>query len=188
MPPNKRRAAASWSLALLSALVGSVYYAQVNNLDLTTYVQSYEQEQLHESDGEGGEQSSLLRFQITRGKGRKRLDDIAQARAKAARLSKLYRQSSQPSPACHPHLDLPSSTSSWTWNGDRKFKRIYFYHARKAGGTSLAHYFKNVALHHGLEYRHVEWDEAEEPGTHEIPTFYVTHLREPVSLMQKERG
>jgi len=86
------------------------------------------------------------------------------------------------SPACHPHFRYLSSNTSWAYSDDAKFKRLYFYHARKAGGTSLAHYFSMVALHHGLEFEHAEWYEAEEPGTHELPTFYVTHLREPVSL------
>ena len=86
------------------------------------------------------------------------------------------------SPACHPHFRYLSSNTSWAYSDDAKFKRLYFYHARKAGGTSLAHYFSMVALHHGLEFKHAEWYEAEEPGTHALPTFYVTHLREPVSL------
>ena len=86
------------------------------------------------------------------------------------------------SPACHPHFRYLSSSTSWAYSDDAKFKRLYFYHARKAGGTSLAHYFSMVALHHGLEFKHEEWYEAEEPGTNELPTFYVAHLREPVSL------
>ena len=86
------------------------------------------------------------------------------------------------SPACHPHFRYLSSITSWAYSEETKFTRLYFYHARKAGGTSLAQYFSMVALHHGLEFEHEEWNEAEEPGTHELPTFYVTHLREPVSL------
>ena len=34
------------------------------------------------------------------------------------------------SPACKPHFQLASSNGNWT---NRKFKRLYFYHARKAG-------------------------------------------------------
>jgi hypothetical protein len=87
----------------------------------------------------------------------------------------------QKSPACHPHFRYFSNETSRAWSDDTKFKRLYFYHARKAGGTSLANYFAMVAHHHGLKFQHAEWVEAEEPGTHELPTFYVTHLREPVS-------
>ncbi|KAL3801888.1 hypothetical protein ACHAW5_008674 [Stephanodiscus triporus] len=84
------------------------------------------------------------------------------------------------SPACHPHFRYFSNETSRAWSDDTKFQRLYFYHARKAGGTSLANYFAMVAHHHGLKFEHAEWFEAEEPGTHELPTFYVTHLREPV--------
>ena len=38
--------------------------------------------------------------------------------------------SSPSSPACKPHFQLASSNGYWT---NRKFKRLYFYHARKAG-------------------------------------------------------
>ena len=87
----------------------------------------------------------------------------------------------QQSPACKPHFRYLSSSTSWE-TSSTKFKRLYFYHARKAGGTSLAMYFAKVATHHGLKFQHDEWVVAEEPGTKndELPTFYVAHLREPV--------
>jgi len=108
-------------------------------------------------------------------------DQEQQQRRRGRQEQEQQRQQKQKSPACHPHFRNLSSKPSWAWSEDTKFKRLYFYHARKAGGTSLAHYFSMVARHHGLEFEHVEWLEAEEPGTHELPTFYVTHLREPVS-------
>ena len=83
------------------------------------------------------------------------------------------------SPACHPHFHL--ALPNYQWSNSTKFKRIYFYHARKAGGTSLHHYLRSVAEHYGLEYEAKEWYEMEEPGTQERDTFYVTHIREPVS-------
>ena len=38
--------------------------------------------------------------------------------------------SAQPSPACKPNLRL--ALPGWKWDNVTKFKRIYFYHARKA--------------------------------------------------------
>ena len=78
----------------------------------------------------------------------------------------------QQSPACNPNFRSSSET--------KKFKRLFFYHARKAGGTSLSYYFEKVAFHHGLIFKQGEGVEAEEPGTHKFPTFYVAHMREPV--------
>jgi hypothetical protein len=98
-------------------------------------------------------------------------------------LSKQQSHNQTKSPACHPHFQYLSSNTSWTTSEKTKFKRLYFYHARKAGGTSLAMYFAKVATHHGLKFQHDEWVVAEEPGTNindELPTFYVAHLREPV--------
>ena len=84
------------------------------------------------------------------------------------------------SPACHPHFDLAAPSGGWARNGT-KFKRIYFYHARKAGGSSVNKYLAKVADHYGVELKYTEWSEMEEPGTHDdAATFYVTHLREPV--------
>ncbi|KAL7463133.1 hypothetical protein ACHAXS_003519 [Conticribra weissflogii] len=83
-----------------------------------------------------------------------------------------------PSPACHPHFQL--ALPNGKWGNDTKFKRIYFYHARKAGGSSMHKYLASVARNYGIELKAVEWDGMEEPGTNEVDTFYVTHLREPV--------
>ena len=45
-----------------------------------------------------------------------------------------------------------------------------------------------VAVHHGLQFAVTEYDMAEDPGSHDDATFYVTHLREPVSrLYNSER-
>lgn len=46
----------------------------------------------------------------------------------------------------------------------------------------MRNYFRKVALHHGLEFAVTEYDMAEDPGSrHDVPTFYVTNLREPVA-------
>jgi hypothetical protein len=87
---------------------------------------------------------------------------------------------SQPSPVCHPHMQL--ALPGFKWFNASKFTRLYFYHARKAGGTSLADYFVKVAHHHGLEFQVDEWTAAEEPSTSDKETFYVAHLREPVRV------
>lgn len=92
------------------------------------------------------------------------------------------------SPVCHPHFRaaLPNTTTGWSTA--KKFKRLYFYHVRKAGGTNLGRYFEKVAAHYGLTFTIVEYDNAEYPGSRNIAddegdeaTFYVTHLREPIS-------
>ena len=85
-----------------------------------------------------------------------------------------------PSPACNPHFKL--ALPNGKWSNATKFKRIYFYHARKAGGSSMSHYFSEVAKKYELEYKAVEWSAMEEPGTWDDETFYVAHVREPVSL------
>lgn len=85
-----------------------------------------------------------------------------------------------PSPACKPHFKL--ALPNGKWSNATKFKRIYFYHARKAGGSSMSHYFSEVAKKYELEYKAVEWSAMEEPGTWDDETFYVAHVREPVSL------
>ncbi|KAL3816243.1 hypothetical protein ACHAXA_002189 [Cyclostephanos tholiformis] len=88
--------------------------------------------------------------------------------------------SSSSSPACKPHFQL--ALPGGTWTNASKFKRLYFYHVRKAGGTNLRRYFEKVASHHGLRFDVMEFGMAEDPGSHpDEPTFYVTHLREPVS-------
>ena len=48
-------------------------------------------------------------------------------------------------------------------------------------GTNLRFYFEKVAQHHGLEYAVEEYSVAEDPGSSNEPTFYVTNMREPVS-------
>jgi hypothetical protein len=94
------------------------------------------------------------------------------------------------SPACRPHFSvaLPPSNSSTTNNNNanaftinKKFTRLYFYHTRKAGGTNLKQYFRKVAKHYGLIFDYDEYTTAEDPGSHDKSTFYVTNLREPVS-------
>ncbi|KAL9187203.1 hypothetical protein ACHAXT_010923 [Thalassiosira profunda] len=85
------------------------------------------------------------------------------------------------SPACKPHFQMALSDGNWTDSGSAIFSRLYFYHVRKAGGTNLRKYFQKVAAHHGLEFKAVEYDMAEDPGSSDVPTLYVTHLREPVS-------
>ena len=41
--------------------------------------------------------------------------------------------SSPSSPACKPHFQLALSSGHWTNSTTKKFKRLYFYHSRKAG-------------------------------------------------------
>mmetsp|Transcript_2886 Transcript_2886/g.5851 ORF Transcript_2886/g.5851 Transcript_2886/m.5851 type:complete len:367 (-) Transcript_2886:246-1346(-) len=82
------------------------------------------------------------------------------------------------SPACHPHFNVALPNGGWT--NTTKFKRLYFYHARKAGGTSMSMYLRTVAQYYGLEFEQNEWTAMEEPGTFENSTFYVTSLREPI--------
>lgn len=72
---------------------------------------------------------------------------------------------------------MPSDVAGSNATGIR---RLYFYHASKAGGTSLGEYLVKVAMHHGLEFASDEKWAAAEPGAFGVPTLYVTHLREPV--------
>jgi hypothetical protein len=86
------------------------------------------------------------------------------------------------SPACRPHFNVVSPPQKQLhWLNSSKFTRLYFYHARKAGGTSMKYYFEKVAKHHGLEFASMEFEGSEIPGTNDKTTFYVTHLRDPVS-------
>jgi hypothetical protein len=92
-------------------------------------------------------------------------------------------QQQQPSsPACYPHFNLYQPNG--TWDNTTKFKRILFYHARKAGGSSMYKYLIKVAETYGIKIEWIEWTAMEEPGTHidkpDEETFYVTHLREPI--------
>jgi len=111
----------------------------------------------------------------------------ALAKERMARISTLHSKipnSKQLSPACHPHFQMASSDTEWTWSNTTKFKQLYFYHAWKAG----ADYLIKVAHHNGLEFAQDEWNEVKEPRTHEIPTFHVTHLREPVRLSPEQEN
>ena len=151
------------------------------------------QEEDSDDDGDSSVEEDESTDELEIGRGEER--DSAKPSAAAARAadrrtphvvdmlsrSAEFDASRQRSPACHPHFDLASSSGGWSANGTR-FKRIYFYHARKAGGSSVNRYLEKVASHHGVELKYTEWSEMEEPGTHDedSPTFYVTHLREPV--------
>ena len=89
-----------------------------------------------------------------------------------------------PSPACHPHFNL--ALPNGQFDNTTKFKRIYLYHARKAGGSSMSQYFSTVAKTYGLDYKAREWGSMEEPGFGDKETFYVAHMREPVSIICQE--
>ena len=59
----------------------------------------------------------------------------------------------------------------------------YNSHVIYLKGTNLKKYFMKVAAHHGLEFHSDEFVEAEDPRSsyNDRATFYVTHMREPVS-------
>jgi hypothetical protein len=42
---------------------------------------------------------------------------------------------------------------------------------------------EKVAKHHGIKFASAEFEGSEVPGSRNEPTFYVTHLREPVSIV-----
>ena len=85
------------------------------------------------------------------------------------------------SPACHPHFNLALPNNKWS--NTTKFNRIYFYHSRKAAGSTVHKYLRKVADKYGIELKAVEWRGMEEPGTsfENNNTFYVTNIREPIS-------
>ena len=87
------------------------------------------------------------------------------------------------SPACHPHFNLALPNNKWS--NTTKFNRIYFYHSRKAAGSTVHRYLRKVADKYGIELKAVEWSGMEEPGTsyenNNTNTFYVTNIREPIS-------
>jgi hypothetical protein len=92
------------------------------------------------------------------------------------------------SPACYPHFNLYRPNGQG-WTNKTKFKRILFYHARKAGGSSVNKYLVKVAKYYNIKIEWIEWSTMEEPGTYyhdgtdiedDGGTFYVTHLREPI--------
>lgn len=105
-----------------------------------------------------------------------------------------YQLQTFPSPACFPHFNLYTRNGTWSNNTTTKtkttkFKRILFYHARKAGGSSINKYLVKVAETYGIKLEWMEWRSMEEPGTphyttegeeEEEDTFYVTHIREPI--------
>ena len=108
----------------------------------------------------------------------------------------LYDNLPYSSPACYPHFNLYRSPNNnnngqqgGLWTNTTKFKRILFYHARKAGGSSVNKYLVKVAKHYNIKIEWIEWSTMEEPGTYyhdgtdmndDGSTFYVTHLREPI--------
>ena len=179
---KKRRIAASSSIAVLASL-GLIFYVQVGDLNLASYMQNY----TLIVDDATEYQSNPKQYRRSRRRERREREfddgDDEDSEVKddnPARISSNTfhtKHTKIKSPACHPHFQSASFNNNAT-----KFKRMYFYHARKAGGTSMANYLAMVARHHGLEFQHDEWVEAEEPGTHDMETFYVTHLREPVSM------
>lgn len=194
---NKRRVAAvTLTFAIFVSTLGLVYFIEVEDLFLSSYLQSDDNE-YHRTQPSNNATNPTFEQSFQIGVDANQSEETTEEQLvleKFARLSDLYsnisipkkqneryEQTNQRSPACYPHFHHLSSQTTWTWSDSKKFKRIYFYHTRKAGGTSLAHYFSGVADQYGLEFDQGEWFEAEEPGTHELPTFYITHLREPVS-------
>lgn len=169
----KRRVAAASASVFIVLLILPLYIG-VWNLLLTclsindSYIErstlSLGREQ--EDDVEEKYLSSTVQKEQHRNSSQKR-----RSRRKKERIQ-LQELHAQQSPACNPNFRSSSET--------KKFKRLFFYHARKAGGTSLSYYFEKVAFHHGLIFKQGEGVEAEEPGTHKFPTFYVAHMREPV--------
>ena len=186
-PRNERTVAAvSYYIALSFAILAAVFVIQARDLNLRVYLLQFSKSYVPSASVDVNGTSTITSAQTILPR-LARLADIAKAKEKLARLSSLHTQLSQTrqiSPACHPHFSVVTSNSTLGWTDRIKFKRMYFYHARKAGGTSLADYFSKVAKHHGLQWDFAEWNEAEEPGSHELPTFYVAHLREPVSLFE----
>jgi len=87
------------------------------------------------------------------------------------------------SPVCHPHFNLALPNNKWS--NTTKFNKIYFYHSRKAAGSTVHKYLRKVADKYGIELKAVEWRGMEEPGTifenNNTNTFYVTNIREPIS-------
>lgn len=111
------------------------------------------------------------------------VDDVettGDGHAESSRTQGSANESSRDSPVCRPHFRAATNSSN-PWSDQVKFKRIYFYHFRKAGGTNLRIYLGKVAAHHGLEYGVTEYGVAETPGEHPLPTLYVTIMREPVA-------
>jgi hypothetical protein len=76
------------------------------------------------------------------------------------------------SPACYPKL---------LSNSGHKIDRILFHHMRKAGGTTLLVFLKNVAKRYGLTFQHVEGRPAPNRNNRNNNTLFVTNLRDPVA-------
>ena len=151
-----------WNLLLTGLSINDSNNGQVRYIERSTLSLGREQE----DDVEEKYLSSTVQKEQHRNSSQKR-----RSRRKKERIQ-LQELHAQQSPACNPNFRSSSET--------KKFKRLFFYHARKAGGTSLSYYFEKVAFHHGLIFKQGEGVEAEEPGTHKFPTFYVAHMREPV--------
>lgn len=92
-----------------------------------------------------------------------------------------HNHNSKASAACYPSFGSFGS-------GNRTISKIYFYHTRKAGGTSLRYFLQRFAMEHNLTIKEAEYEAAESPFEstngkfgEEENTFYVTVLREPVA-------
>jgi hypothetical protein len=71
------------------------------------------------------------------------------------------------SPACRP-----------SFNGKQNISRVYFAHTRKAGGTTIRRFLKQLAKH--WKYELVVNEAAEQENPNREDTLYVTNLRDPV--------
>lgn len=135
--------------------------------------------------------TALLQLQISQGKilnafNISQIHDAIYFRSRQYRYAK-DTNTLPSSPACYPHFNHYPPTNNneqlfSPYNNTTKFKRILFYHARKAGGSSMNKYLVKVAQRYGLHIEWIEWKAMEEPGVHfdKEDTFYVTHVREPI--------
>ncbi|KAL9183040.1 LOW QUALITY PROTEIN: hypothetical protein ACHAXT_004827 [Thalassiosira profunda] len=91
-----------------------------------------------------------------------------------------------PSPVCHPHWDVAVSKDSGgseilndlSWGANLPIKRIFFYHVRKAGGTTVEKYLKMVTTHTELNTKRLSMAMPLQRSRND--TIYVTNLRDPV--------
>ncbi|KAL9181964.1 hypothetical protein ACHAXT_012307 [Thalassiosira profunda] len=164
------------------SLAHSVDLSDLGRNSLEIYRSVAEKKESEDSDDDEDEfeemEEALLEGEDDRSSdASKQLDSIL-ARKKAKKTSNTAAAAAS-SPACRPHFNLALRDNRWS--NTTKFKRIYLYHARKAGGSTIHRYLAKVSDHYGIELRAVEWNAMEEPGTYDdAATFYVTHLREPV--------